>query len=83
MIVAFILMRTAFLTQLQPSEPRYVLVCLPALLALAAQSLRTRRWQLAPAAMPSVPCVRLSTALPACGEFRTSRSRIGPDDVRS
>ena len=38
LIVAFILMRTAFLTQLQTCEPRYVLVCLPALLALGAQS---------------------------------------------
>src|SRR5216684_2455329 len=37
LIVAFIVVRTAFLTQLQTCEPRYVLVCFPALLALAAQ----------------------------------------------
>jgi len=37
LIVAFILIRTAFLTQLQTCEPRYVLVCFPALLALGAQ----------------------------------------------
>ncbi|OLC82984.1 MAG: hypothetical protein AUH66_03825, partial [Acidobacteria bacterium 13_1_40CM_4_57_6] len=37
LIVAFILIRTAFLTQLQTCEPRYVLVCFPALLAIAAQ----------------------------------------------
>ena len=37
MIVAFILIRTVFLTQLQTCEPRYVLVCFPALLALGAQ----------------------------------------------
>jgi hypothetical protein len=46
MIVAFILIRTAFLTQLQTCEPRYVLVCFPALLAIAAQlwpRLQTRR----------------------------------------
>lgn len=42
LIVAFILMRTVFLTQLQTCEPRYVLVCLPALLALGAQSWRSR-----------------------------------------
>jgi hypothetical protein len=36
-IVAFIVLRTAFLTQLQTCEPRYVLVCFPALLALGAQ----------------------------------------------
>ena len=40
LILAFLLIRTAFLTQLQTCEPRYVLVCLPALLALAAQSFR-------------------------------------------
>src|SRR5216683_2209108 len=37
LIVAFIAVRTAFLTQLQTCEPRYVLVCFPALLAIAAQ----------------------------------------------
>lgn len=38
LIVAFIVIRTAFLTQLQTCEPRYVLVCLPVLLALGAQA---------------------------------------------
>jgi hypothetical protein len=42
LIVAFIVIRTAFLTQLQTCEPRYVLVCLPALLALGAQSWQSR-----------------------------------------
>jgi hypothetical protein len=45
-ILAFILIRTAFLTQLQTCEPRYVLVCFPALLAIGAQlwpRLQTRR----------------------------------------
>jgi hypothetical protein len=42
LIVAFIVIRTAFLTQLQTCEPRYVLVCFPALLALGAQSWRSR-----------------------------------------
>jgi hypothetical protein len=37
LIVAFIVIRTAYLTQLQTCEPRYVLVCFPALLALCAQ----------------------------------------------
>jgi len=40
LIVAFVLIRTAFLTHLQTCEPRYVLVCFPALLALAAQLFR-------------------------------------------
>jgi hypothetical protein len=37
LIVTFIVIRTAFLTQLATCEPRYVLVCFPALLALGAQ----------------------------------------------
>jgi hypothetical protein len=37
-IVTFIVIRTTFLTQLQTCEPRYVLVCLPVLLALGAQT---------------------------------------------
>jgi hypothetical protein len=37
LIVAFIVIRTAFLTQLQTCEPRYVVVCFPAVLAVAAQ----------------------------------------------
>ncbi len=37
LIVTFIIIRTAFLTQLQTCEPRYVLVCFPALLAVGAQ----------------------------------------------
>ncbi len=47
LIVAFIFIRTAFLTQLQTCEPRYVLVCFPALLAMAAQLWRHREIVLA------------------------------------
>jgi hypothetical protein len=36
-LVVFILMRTAFLTTLETPEPRYVLVCFPALIAMGAQ----------------------------------------------
>jgi hypothetical protein len=36
-LAAFILLRTAFLTTLETPEPRYVLVCFPAIMALAAQ----------------------------------------------
>jgi hypothetical protein len=38
LLVAFILLRTAFLVTLETPEPRYVLMCYPALLALAAQA---------------------------------------------
>jgi len=37
-LIVFILLRTAFLTTLETPEPRYVLVCFPALIALAAQA---------------------------------------------
>jgi hypothetical protein len=37
LLATFILLRTAFLTTLETPEPRYVLVCYPALLALTAQ----------------------------------------------
>ena len=40
LIVAFIAIRTAFLTQLQTCEPRYVVVCFPELVAVAAQLFR-------------------------------------------
>jgi 4-amino-4-deoxy-L-arabinose transferase-like glycosyltransferase len=39
LIATFIVLRTAFLTTLETPEPRYVLVCFPALIALAAQIL--------------------------------------------
>jgi hypothetical protein len=37
LLIVFVLSRTAFLTTLETPEPRYVLVCVPALIALAAQ----------------------------------------------
>ena len=40
LITAFIVVRTAFFTQVQTCEPRYVLECFPALLAVGAQLFR-------------------------------------------
>jgi hypothetical protein len=37
LLIGYMLLRTAFLTTLETPEPRYVLVCFPALLALAGQ----------------------------------------------
>jgi len=37
LLVVFIVLRTAFLTTLETPEPRYVLVCFPAIVALAAR----------------------------------------------
>ena len=42
MLTAFIVIRTAFLTSLQTVEPRYVMVCFPALLAIGAQAWAAR-----------------------------------------
>jgi hypothetical protein len=36
-LIVFVVLRTAFLTTLETPEPRYVLVCFPAVIALAAQ----------------------------------------------
>jgi 4-amino-4-deoxy-L-arabinose transferase-like glycosyltransferase len=36
LLVTFVVIRTAFLTQLQTVEPRYVVVCFPAILAIGA-----------------------------------------------
>jgi hypothetical protein len=63
LIVAFIVIRTAFLTQLQTCEPRYVLVCLPALLAVAAQSWRTRLSRPAHSLVPAAPTIQLAPVL--------------------
>ena len=41
-LIAFIALRTAFLTTLETPEPRYVLVCFPAIIALAAQVFASR-----------------------------------------
>jgi hypothetical protein len=43
LILTFLVIRTAFLTQLQTCEPRYVLVCFPALLAVCAQLFARRQ----------------------------------------
>jgi hypothetical protein len=40
LLVSFILLRTAFLTTIETPEPRYVLVCYPAVMALAAHAFR-------------------------------------------
>lgn len=48
MLVAFVVIRTAFLTQQLSVEPRYVIVCFPAFLAIAAQALAISRHSLAP-----------------------------------
>jgi hypothetical protein len=37
LLLGYALLRTAFLTTLETPEPRYVLVCFPAILALAGQ----------------------------------------------
>lgn len=43
LLIAFLVVRTVFLTTLETPEPRYVLVCFPALMALGAQVFTPRR----------------------------------------
>jgi peptidoglycan/LPS O-acetylase OafA/YrhL len=43
LIVGYIVVRTAFLATLETPEPRYMLVCFPALLAVAAQVFAGKR----------------------------------------
>jgi hypothetical protein len=42
LLVMFLAIRTVYLTQLQTVEPRYVMVCFPAILALSALALGKR-----------------------------------------
>ena len=39
LLASFVVVRTAFLTTIETPEPRYVLVCYPVVLAMAAQAL--------------------------------------------
>jgi hypothetical protein len=43
LLIGFILVRTAFLTTVETPEPRYVLVCFPAVIALAALAFAPRK----------------------------------------
>jgi hypothetical protein len=52
LIVFFSVLRTAFLTTLETPEPRYVLECFPALIALGAVALAGRKYQAEESAAP-------------------------------
>jgi hypothetical protein len=43
LLVSFVVLRTAFLTTVETPEPRYVLVCYPAVIALAAHAFSRRK----------------------------------------
>ncbi len=43
LVILFVLVRTAFLTNIETPEPRYVIECFPAVLALAAQTWTRQR----------------------------------------
>ena len=49
-IILFVILRTAFLTTLETPEPRYVLECFPALIALGAVALGGRKYDAGAAA---------------------------------
>lgn len=53
--LVFIVLRTAFLTTLETPEPRYVLECFPALIALGAIALAAPQQAAATSALPAAP----------------------------
>jgi hypothetical protein len=54
-MIAFVILRTAFLTSLETPEPRYVLVCFPVVIVLAAQVLASSRAPFGAAASKASP----------------------------
>jgi len=52
LLLLYIVMRTAFLTTLETPEPRYVLECFPALIALGAVALSGRKYKTADVTPP-------------------------------
>ncbi len=72
LIAAFIAIRTAFLTQLQTCEPRYVLVCFPGLIALGALSWADRGSKLAQPVVQAIPGNGNMSALPLYREQETN-----------
>jgi 4-amino-4-deoxy-L-arabinose transferase-like glycosyltransferase len=60
LIALYIILRTIFLSSLETPEPRYVLVCFPALIALAAQLFAERNKSALRSALakPNLPAVR-------------------------
>ena len=60
-LILYIIVRTAFLTTMETPEPRYVLVCFPALIALGAQVMwreKARDRAEGPKAKPAPPSAR-------------------------
>jgi hypothetical protein len=54
LLIAFVVVRTAFLTQLQTVEPRYVIVCFPVVLALGAMAIAVSKRDASAARHPSL-----------------------------
>jgi hypothetical protein len=63
LLIAFIVVRTALLTQLQTVEPRYVIVCFPAILALGALAFTVRQRDTADAG-PQAPALAHADSQP-------------------
>jgi len=70
-LLLFLLLRTAFLTTLETPEPRYVLVCFPILIALAAQLFAVKAGaQSSSSAICSAVFPAGSSLGPLCSELR-------------
>ncbi|MGA3293534.1 MAG: hypothetical protein ABSE45_06060 [Candidatus Acidiferrales bacterium] len=61
LLIAFVLIRTALLTQLQTVEPRYVIVCFPVILALGALACAIPQRDASAASYPSLALTHASS----------------------
>ncbi len=81
LLAIFVLLRTAFMTQLQTVEPRYVIICFPVVLALGAQAciLPQRQTSLARVHTPTSKSAFLRpTTLPGAPEKPSSQKSTTP-----
>jgi len=61
LLIAFVVIRTALLTQLQTVEPRYVIVCFPVVLALGARAWAMSQSDTAAASHPSLALTHVAS----------------------
>lgn len=61
LLIAFVVIRTALLTQLQTVEPRYVIVCFPVVLALGALACAIPQRDIVAASLPSLALTHVAS----------------------
>jgi hypothetical protein len=82
LLMTFLVVRTAFLTQLQTVEPRYVIVCFPAVLALGALAWARTRSGIGPAWTKALGRGRvISDPISRAATSQDSQQPQGPDPL--